>query len=126
MSEYAAGSCNIGPAEIKRRQKVAVVGLILFLISLIGALAPHATRFTRLGVFLPALIFAIGFVQSRKKFCLAFGLAGTFNFANLGNISKVQSPEERKADRKTAISIIFQAVALAALMTLVVELIPLR
>ena len=126
MTEYSAGSCNIGPAEIKRRQKVALVGLVLFLISLVGAFSPHATHMTRLGVFLPALIFATGFVQARKKFCLAFGLAGTFNFANLGNISKVQSPEERKADRKTAISILLQAVALAVAMTLFVVFSPLQ
>lgn len=126
MSEYVAGSCNIGPDEIKRRKTFAVAGLVLFLISLIGAFGTHATHYTRLGTFIPAMLFSTGFVQARKKFCLAFGLAGTFNFSKVGQINKVLSPEERKADRRTALSILFQAFLLAAVMTAVVELIPLR
>ena len=125
MSEYIAGSCNIGPDEIKRRKTFALFGLLLFAISLIGAFSSHASHFTRLGVFIPAVLFATGFVQSRRKFCLAYGFAGTFNFTKLGNISKVQSAEERSADRKTAASILFQSFLLAAAMSLVVELIPL-
>ena len=126
MSEYAAGSCNIGPAEIKRRKNFALFGLIIFSISLVGAFSPHATHLTRLGSFVPAMLFATGFVQSRRKFCLAFGFAGTFNFSKLGAISKVLSPEERAADRKTALIILGQSFALAALMTLVVVFLPLR
>jgi len=64
-------------------------------------------------------------VQSRKKFCLAYGLAGTFNFGKLGQISKVQSSEDKKADRKTAVSILLQSVAVAALITAVFFLLPL-
>jgi hypothetical protein len=73
----------------------------------------------------PALIFAIGFIQSRRKFCLAYGLMGTFNFGPLGKLSKVATPEDRKADRKTAISILVQALALALTITLIIYLFPL-
>ncbi len=71
----------------------------------------------RLPVFISALIFAIGYIQSRKKFCLAFGLMGTFNFSELGKLSKVVSPEALAADRKVALLIIGQALALAILLT---------
>ena len=126
MSEYIAGTCNIGPDEIKRRKTFAVAGFVLFLVSLVGAFSSHATHYTRLGTFIPAMLFATGFVQARKKFCLAFGLAGTFNFSKVGQINKVLTPDERKADRRTALSILFQAFLLAAAMTAIVELIPLR
>jgi hypothetical protein len=74
---------------------------------------------------MPAIIFAIGFVQSRKKFCLAYGLAGTFNFGGLGDVKRVQSEEDRKADRKTALSILAQSAMLAVAITAVVFALPL-
>ncbi|MEY3163974.1 MAG: hypothetical protein RI887_798 [Actinomycetota bacterium] len=124
-AEYIPGSCNIGNGEVRRRQAVAIFGLFLTSFSAITILATDQSRNSRLSIFVPALIFAIGFVQSRKKFCLAYGLAGTFNFGKLGQISKVQSTEDRKADRKTAVLILFQSAALAALITAVFFAVPL-
>lgn len=124
-AEYIPGTCNIGSGEVKRRQLVAIFGLFLTVFSAITIMATDQSKSSRLSIFLPALIFSIGFVQSRKKFCLAYGLAGTFNFGKLGQISKVQSPEDKKADRKTAVSILLQSVAVAALITAVFFLLPL-
>lgn len=124
-SAYVPGTCNIGQGEVKRRQAVAIFGLILIVISAAGILATDQDRGARLSIFIPALIFSIGFVQSRKKFCLAYGLAGTFNFGKLGQISKVQSPEDKKADRKTAVSILFQSISLAGLITAIFFVLPL-
>ncbi len=124
-SAYVPGTCNIGQGEVKRRQAVAIFGLILIVISAAGILATDQDRGARLSIFIPALIFSIGFVQSRKKFCLAYGLAGTFNFGKLGQISKVQSPEDKKADRKTAVFILFQSIALAGLITAIFFVLPL-
>jgi hypothetical protein len=124
-SEYIAGSCNIGKGEIRRRQTVALIGLfsIFFLASTI--LGTNQSRSVRLSIFLPAMIFAVGFIQARKKFCLAYGLAGTFNFGKLGSLSKVQSEEDKKADRKTAINIFVQSFLLAAAITLLFFALPL-
>ena len=124
-SEYIPGSCNIGNGEVRRRQAVAIFGFFLTSFSAVTILATDQSRNSRLSIFVPALIFAIGYVQSRKKFCLAYGLAGTFNFGKLGQISKVQSTEDRKADRKTAVLILFQSAALAALITAVFFALPL-
>lgn len=124
-AEYIPGSCNIGNGEVRRRQAVAIFGLFLTSFSAVTILVTDQSRNSRLSIFVPALIFAIGFVQSRKKFCLAYGLAGTFNFGKLGQISKVQSTEDRKADRKTAVLILFQSAALAALITAVFFALPL-
>ena len=124
-SEYVAGSCNIGKGEIRRRQIVALFGIFLTISSATALLATDQSRSSRFSIFIPALVFSIGFVQSRSKFCLAYGLAGTFNFDRLGKISRVQSAQDRKADRKTAIVILLKSAALAALITVVFFVLPL-
>lgn len=124
-SEYVAGSCNIGKGEIKRRQTIALIGVFLIFFSASTILGTDQGRSVRLSIFVPAIIFAVGFIQARKKFCLAYGLAGTFNFSKLGSISKVQNEEDKKADRKTAINILIQSAALASAITLLFYLLPL-
>ena len=124
-SEYVAGSCNIGKGEIRRRQTVALIGLFLIFFSASTILGTEQSRSVRLSIFLPTMIFAVGFIQARKKFCLAYGLAGTFNFGKLGSITKVQSEQDKKADRKTAINIFVQSALLAAAITLVFFALPL-
>jgi len=124
-SEYIPGTCNIGKGEIRQRQMVALLGVFLTVSSATALLATDQARTSRLSIFVPALVFSIGFVQSRSKFCLAYGLAGTFNFERLGKITKVQSAEDRKADRKTAIVILLKSAALAASITAVFFALPL-
>jgi len=123
--QYAAGSCNIGPKEIRRRRFVGLVGLVLVFITVASFHSQHVKGFSRVSVFLPAILFSIGYLQSRKKFCLAFGMAGIFNFGRSRDIARVASPEDRARDRKTALSILFQAVGLAALLTAIVVALPL-
>ena len=122
---YIPGTCNIGKGEIRRRQLVALIGLALSVTSLVGFVATGAAPSARLGIFLPLAVFAIGFVQSRRKFCLAYGFMGTFNFGKLGQLSKVSSKEAQAADRKTALVILGQSLGLAALLTAIVYVLPL-
>lgn len=124
-SEYVAGSCNIGKGEIRRRQLVALFGIFLTISSATALLATDQSRTSRISIFLPALVFSVGYVQSRSRFCLAYGFAGTFNFDRLGKISRVQSEQDRKADRKTALVILLKSAALAALITAVFFALPL-
>lgn len=125
-TEYIAGSCNIGKSEIRQRQIVALVGLFLSVSALVGFISTKASPSIRLGIFLPLTIFSVGFVQSRKKFCLAFGFMGTFNFARIGKMSKVTDKASLAADRKTASIILLQSLGLAAVLTLAVYLLPLK
>ena len=122
---YIPGTCNIGKGEIRRRQLVALIGLALSVTSLVGFVATGAAPTARLGIFLPLAVFSIGFVQSRRKFCLAYGFMGTFNFGKLGQLSKVSSKEAQAADRKTALVILGQSLGLAALLTAIVYILPL-
>ena len=123
-SDYIPGTCNIGKGEIRRRQLVALLGLFLTVSSMTALISTDAATSAKFSIFLPALVFAIGFVQSRKKFCLAYGFAGTFNFGKLGQISRVASAAERNADRATASKILAQSVLLALIITLLFVVAP--
>jgi hypothetical protein len=124
--QYIAGTCNIGKAEVRQRQVVALIGLFLSVSALVGFITTDAAPSVRLGIFLPLTVFAIGWVQSRKRFCLAYGFMGTFNFGRLGKISRVADKAALSADRKTAITILVQSLALAAVLTLIIYLLPLN
>ena len=124
-NQYVAGSCNIGTGEIRRRQIVAIIGSALSVSALIGFISTSAEPSLRLGIFIPLAVASIGWVQSKRKFCLAYGLMGTFNFGKLGQLSRVQDKAARAADRKTAGVILTQSHSLAAVLTLVVYLLPL-
>jgi hypothetical protein len=50
---------------------------------------------------------------------------GTFNFGKLGQLSKVADSASRAADRKTALTILFQTTAYAAIATALVYALPL-
>jgi hypothetical protein len=123
--EYIPGTCNIGGSELKSRKIVAVIGLVLSLFTLITFIATDVPQTARLGIFIPLLVMSVGWVQSRKKFCLAYGFAGTFNFGKLGNVSRVADPIARAADRKTALLIIGQCLLYAAVLTALAVALPL-
>jgi hypothetical protein len=122
--EYIPGSCNIGKAEVRKRQLVGLVGLFFSISYLLTFNAVDAPAIYRFGIFFPLLVASIGFVQSRSKFCLAYGFAGTFNLGKMGDIKRVTSKEDRAADRKTALTILGKSFLLATLATGVVLVLP--
>jgi hypothetical protein len=122
---YVPGTCNLGKSEIRRRQFVALLGLFLTGSTLAGLIGTDSPSSARWGLFVPLMVFSVGFIQSRRKFCLAYGFMGTFNLGKLGDLSRVQSPEDRKADRKTALKILAQSALLAIFLTTVLVLLPL-
>ena len=124
-AQYIPGSCNIGKGEIRQRQIVALIGLAISISSLIALISTDAPRGARLGIFIPLAVASIGWVQSRKKFCLAYGFMGTFNFGKLGQLSKVADSASRAADRKTALSILIQSGAYAVGATAIIYVLPL-
>lgn len=126
MSEtYLPGTCNLGKAEVRSRQFVALVGFITSVMTLGGLISINASPSARWSIFAPLMVFAVGLIQSRKKFCLAFGFMGTFNLGKLGQMSRVTDPAHRKADRKMALTLLGQALVLALTLTIVVVLLPL-
>lgn len=123
MSDYIAGSCNIGPSEIHRRFQTAIAGGVLFVIASIFLISTNQTTTTRLAVFAPAMLAAVGYVQARNRFCFAYGLMGVFNFDKAGDIKKIKDPAALKADRVYAAKILLKSAALAVAMTAIVVLI---
>ena len=118
---YIPGTCNLGKSEVRRRQAVAVMGLVLAIFSGFGLW--EGSTFAKFTIFLPFFVFATGYIQSRRKFCMAYGFSGAFNLGRLGELSRVQDPADRAADRKTATSILGQAALLAVALTLIYLLI---
>jgi hypothetical protein len=111
---YAPGACNIGPDEIARRKRVAIAGAIATValaavLLLIGSPAGDATR---LIVALPLTGAAIGWIQAQRRFCMAYGLAGTFNLGKIGEMSRVSDQAALAADRRTAFIIAAQGLAI--------------
>lgn len=122
MSEYIAGACNIGPSEIKRRRQGALIGAVLFAITTLFFVITDAPTTTRILAFIPALLFAVGMIQSRKRFCVAYGFLGVFSLEKLGATTKISINQDLKADRKYAIKLLLQSVATAAVLTALVAL----
>ena len=122
---YIPGTCNLGAGEISRRRMVAAIGFVLSLSAFTALVTTSASRETRFGIFVPLFVMTIGWVKSRKKFCLAYGLTGTFNFGKMGQISRVANPADRAADRRTALLIFGQSALYAAALTLLVVALPL-
>ena len=119
MSQYQAGVCNIGPSEVARRRQVAYLGGALYISFVAFAILKNFSSVTTIATLFPALIFSVGFIQSRRKFCLAYGLMGSFNFQKLGSLTQVEDRISLKADRSTALSILAQSLGLALLLACV-------
>jgi hypothetical protein len=122
--EYIPGTCNIGKGEVRKRQLVALVGLFFSVTTLLAFSTVETPTAARLGIFFPLMVASVGFVQSRSKFCFAYGFAGTFNVGKMGDIKRVSSKEDRAADRRTALVILGKSFLLAALATAVVLVLP--
>ena len=112
---YIPGTCNLGKSEVKRRQFVALLGLALSIFSAVSLW--NASLTTKATVVLPLFVFSVGYVQSRKKFCMAYGFAGSFNLGKLGELARVSDPADRAADRKMALRILLEAALLAIALT---------
>lgn len=123
-TEYIPGTCNIGAGEIRQRQFVAAIGTVLFVAAAIFLFVIDASRSARLALFFPLVVASIGWVQAHKKFCLAFGFLGTFNFGKLGQLSKVSDKSALRSDRITALTILVQSLLYAALVTALMYSLP--
>jgi hypothetical protein len=123
MAEYQAGVCNIGPAEIKRRRQGALIGAVLYAFTTLTFVITDASTSTRLITFIPALLFTVGIIQSKRKFCVAYGFLGVFSIEKLGATKKISINQDLKADRKYAVKLLLQSVAAAIGLTAMVVLI---
>ncbi len=123
--DYRPGACNIGAAEIRRRRDTGVALVIVTAILAVGLVAVGAPPWARLLVFVPALGAAIGILQARFRFCVAFALAGVRNFGPLGVPEKVADAGAHRSDLIAATRLIGLSVVIAAAIAIVLALLPL-
>lgn len=121
---YRAGACNIGPAEIARRRRAGIVGIAVAVALAVALVVLGAPDWTRLAVLPPLAGGIISLEQARRRFCVAFGMAGVRNFGSLGTMERVEDDAARASDRRAALVLTAQGTALAAALTLVFVLLP--
>ncbi len=121
--DYVAGVCNIGPSEIQQRRRVGYLGAVLYVATIIAFLIFRPSLPVKFFALIPAMAFATGWVQSRRKFCLAFGLMGAFNFGPLGSVEQIASAEDRAADRRTVYRLASEALLIGSLLTVLAVLV---
>jgi hypothetical protein len=114
---YRPGACNIGPAEIARRRRLGLIELAAAIILAAALLGIGAPIWARLAVW-PILAGAFTTLeQVRRRFCVAFGIAGVRNFGPLGKPQRVEDVRARAADRRSAIILATYCSLAAAAMT---------
>ena len=123
-NSYQPGVCNIGPAEIRQRRRVGLIGLVVAVVFLAVAFVLGIPAPYRLLVFLPVGMAASGFLQAGMHFCARFGASGLFNFGDVGPTESVMEADFRRADQRKAIQIIVFTLIIAAVVAIVAFLIP--
>ena len=121
---YRPGACNIGPDEIRKRRAAGVAGVVATVALAAGLIAIGAPAATRLLVALPAAGAAVGFLQARSRFCVAFAIAGVRNFGPVGSVVKVGGAAAHRADLVAAVRMLAQAIAIGAAVGIVFALLP--
>ena len=113
-SLYQPGVCNIGPAEIRSRRRVGIIGILVSVAFIIVAVLVGWPAPWRLFVFIPVALAANGFLQAGLHFCVNFGMRGLFNFGELGAEESVMEKEFRRKDQGKAVLIIVLTIIIAA------------
>lgn len=116
---YQPGVCNIGKAEIERRRRVGLAGILaaLGLVVVMGALGVY--DLFKLIVFIPAFIGAVGSLQAYYKFCAAYGLISVFNLDDAEFKTKpVIEQKAIEADKGKAYEILYKSLGIAFIFTI--------
>jgi hypothetical protein len=117
---YIPGSCNLSDAEARMRSAAGWVGVIVTLLLIVFFVYVPVLPVVRLVVFFPAVIGAIGFLQSAMHFCVSFGMSGLFNMGSeVGKTETVTQADFRAKDKQKAISIIMYALFIGVIVAVV-------
>lgn len=119
QSKYIPGTCNIGPAEIKRRKQSGWLGLILTIVLGAALVWFDVSSIWWLTLFFPATMSATGFLQAYMHFCAHFGFSSIFNFGDVGKADSAQQAEFRAKDRRKAWQITIQSILIGLAVALI-------
>ena len=102
--EYRAGACNIGPEEIAQRRRMGLVFLAIAIGLAVVLVAVDAPAWLRIAVWPPLAAAFTTLEQVRRRFCVAFAMAGVRNFGpEVGHAQRIDDDEARATDRRTAL-----------------------
>jgi hypothetical protein len=99
---YQPGVCNIGPAEIRRRQVGAVMGTVVTIVVAVAIFALGLPHPVRLLIGLPAAAAIVGWLQAVLRFCVGFARLGVFNFGEIGPMEHIADAAAHHADQLRA------------------------
>jgi hypothetical protein len=115
--------CNIGPDEIARRRRSAIVGAVATALVAAAMIAFHVPAPARFLLWPIAAGSAVAALQVVHRFCVAFGALGLENFGRLGQERHVD-PAIRAADRRRAFQLILEGALIGLVVTLVAVAVP--
>jgi hypothetical protein len=121
---YRAGACNIGPDEIRRRRRTGIAAAIATVVIAVILVAINAPAWARLLIFFPAAGAAVGLLQARFRFCVAFAMQGIRNFGPVGGVDKVADAADHRADLVAAAKLIALSLLAGAVVAVVFALLP--
>ena len=104
--KYIPGRCNLGRAEINRRYRIGVTGLIasIAVIVLFEIIRPNPAW--KLMLFIPVFYALSGFIQAGKKFCYFYGISHVYTTEGIKTFTPVKEEPYRDKDRRAAYNII--------------------
>ena len=123
LDRSIAPRCNIGPEEIARRRRSAIVLTIATALVASLLVVSHTPPLARLRIWPLATAAAVTWLQVVHRFCVAFGALGLENFGRLGEEVHVDS-RQRAADRRRALQLILEGSLIGLVVALLVVAIP--
>ena len=123
LDRSIAPRCNIGPEEIARRRRSAIVLTVLTAVAAAALVAIHTPPLARLLIWPLATAAAVTWLQVVHRFCVAFGALGLENFGRLGEEVHVDE-RQRATDRRRALQLILEGSLIGLVVALLVVAIP--
>ena len=123
LDRSIAPRCNIGPEEIARRRRSAIVATALTAVVAAVLVATHAPPLARLLIWPLATAAAVTWLQVVHRFCVAFGALGLENFGRLGEEAHVDE-RQRASDRRRAFQLILEGALIGLVVAVLVVAIP--
>lgn len=115
---YTPGVCNLNEPEIAYRRKAFYLGLIIGIPLLLILLVLGAAPIVGVLMFLPAWIGAIGYLQAKNKFCVAYGASGVYNSSpEYAETQKIVDAAFKKLDKARARKMNTQAFVIGIVVT---------
>jgi hypothetical protein len=123
LDRSIAPRCNIGPEEVARRRRSAVVLTIATALVAAALVGIHAPPIARLLIWPLATAAAVTWLQVVHRFCVAFGALGLENFGRLGDEVHIDE-RQRATDRRRALQLILEGSLIGLLVALLLVAIP--